>query len=308
MLTMQNKIYTILSGEIPANHFIRIGENRNISIYVGRDDIGRYSFDFRGRFKIMKTKSSDVINVSHFEYKDEVFLRFSLENYALLEYFCTFCQDLVSSTLVIHDDETAYQALRVRYFSWKQLFKPNRGNLSETEIMGLIGELLFLKNVMIPEKGVEKALESWTGPEKIHKDFSFDDEWYEVKTIGAGKDSVHISSIEQLDSSISGTLVVYTLEKMSTAYNGLKLNILVNELIESIGTIHQKDCFLAKLALFGFDFSPENDNYVYDLKSLNKYQVDGKGFPRVMRDSLPNAITKVQYDILLSNIEDFKVS
>lgn len=305
---MQNKIYTLLSVEFPASHFIRIGENRNINIYVGRDDFGRYSFDFRGRFKIMKTKSSEVISVSHVTYNDEVFLRFSLENPALLEYFCTFCQDLVSSTLVINDDETAYQALRVRYFSWKQLFKPNHGNLSEFEIMGLMGELLFLKDVMIPEKGVDKALESWTGPEKTHKDFSFDDEWYEVKTIGAGKESVHISSIEQLDSFVSGSLVVYALEKMSTTYNGLKLNTLVNEIIDSIGTTHQKDYFMAKLALYGFDFSPENDNYVYDLKSLNIYQVAGDDFPRVTSDSLPNAITKVQYDILLSNIEDFKVS
>lgn len=51
------------------------------------------------------------------------------------------------------------------------MFKPNHGNLSEIEIMGLIGELLFLKGVMIPDKGLDKALESWTGPEKTHKDF-----------------------------------------------------------------------------------------------------------------------------------------
>ena len=305
---MQNKVYTILSCEFSAGHFIRIGENRNINIYVGRDDFGRYSFDFRGRFKIMKTKSSEVISVSHVACNEEIFLRFSLENPALLEYFCAFCEDMMSSILVINDCETAYQALRTRYFSWKQLFKPNHGNLSEKEIMGLIGELLFLKNVMIPEKGIDKALESWTGPEKTHKDFSFDDEWYEVKTISAGKDSVHISSIEQLDSSVSGSLVVYILEKMSTTYNGIKLNNLVNEIIESINSIHHKDYFLAKLALHSFDFSPENDSYVYNLKSLNIYQVEGDDFPRVMSDSLPNAITKVQYDIILSNIENFRVS
>ena len=32
---MQTKIFTILSGDIPASHFIRIGNNRNINIYVG---------------------------------------------------------------------------------------------------------------------------------------------------------------------------------------------------------------------------------------------------------------------------------
>ena len=47
--------------------------------------------------------------------------------------------------------------------------------------MGIIGELLFLKDTMIPTFGVEKAIESWMGPEKTHKDFSFDDKWIEIK-------------------------------------------------------------------------------------------------------------------------------
>lgn len=305
---MKTKIFSILSNNFPASHFIRIGENRNINIYVGRDEFGRYSFDYRGRFKISKTKSSDVISVSHIKCDGEVFLRFSLENPALLEYFCAFCEDLMESTIVINDDETAYQALRIRYFSWKQLFKPNHGNLTEIEIMGLLGELLFLKEVMIPEKGFDKALESWTGPEKTHKDFSFDEEWYEIKTINAGKDSVHISSIEQLDSNVPGFLVVYSLEKMSPSYQGLKLNATVNEIIESIVATQQKDIFLAKLSLYGFDFSPENDNFVYDLKSVTMYKVDGEEFPRVIREKLPEAITKIQYDIILSNIDNYKVS
>lgn len=115
---MQTKIFTILSGDIPASHFIRIGNNRNINIYVGRDEYGRYSFDFRGSFKISKTKSSEIISVSHINCNNDIFLRFSLERPSLLEYFCTFCEDLMSSCAVINDDETAYHTLRTRYFSW----------------------------------------------------------------------------------------------------------------------------------------------------------------------------------------------
>lgn len=87
---MQTKIFTILSGDISASHFIRIGDNRNINIYVGRDEYGRYSFDFRGSFKISKTKSSEIISVSHINCNNDIFLRFSLERPSLLEYFCTF--------------------------------------------------------------------------------------------------------------------------------------------------------------------------------------------------------------------------
>ena len=87
---MQTKIFTILSGDIPVSHFIRIGSNRSINIYVGKDEYGRYSFDFRGVFKISKTKSSEIISVSHINCDNAIFLRFSLEKPSLLEYFCTF--------------------------------------------------------------------------------------------------------------------------------------------------------------------------------------------------------------------------
>lgn len=307
-LMMQIKIYTLLSGDFKASQFIRIGENHNISLYVGKDEQGRYAFDFRGRFKIARTKSSEVISVSHINSGDENFIRFSLEKPTLLEYFCTFCEDLVASTHVINDDETAYETLRARYFSWKQLFKPNHGNLSEIEVMGLIGELLFFRDKMIPIKGFNIALDSWMGPEKTHKDFSYENDWYEIKTINFGKESVHISSIEQLDGSNEGYLVIYSLERMSPSFNGIKLNSLVNELIANIKSPHNKEIFIAKLKLYGFDFSPENDNFVYDLKSVVSYKVDNTDFPRVTRESLPDPIIKVQYDIILTEIEKFKVS
>lgn len=78
---------------------------------------------------------------------------------------------------------------------------------------GLDRRAPFLKDYMIPDRGIDVALNSWMGPEKTHKDFSDQQDWFEVKTISFGKECVRISSIEQLDSDIDGTLVVYELEK-----------------------------------------------------------------------------------------------
>ena len=77
--------------------------------------------------------------------------------------------------------------------------------------------------------GLENALKSWSGQELTHKDFSYGDSWYEVKTIHRGIPAVKISSIEQLESSTDGELVVFFLEKMSAAYNGVNLNKLILE-------------------------------------------------------------------------------
>lgn len=270
--------------------------------------MGHFSLDFRGKFKVARMKSSEVISVNHLNSGDENFIRFSLENPALLDCFCTFCEDLIESTQVISDDETAYQTIRSRYFSWKQLFKPDHANMNEIEIMGLIGELLFLRDKMIPAKGVDAALDSWTGPEKTHKDFSYEDDWYEIKTINFGKESVHISSIEQLESCNGGYLIIYSLERMSPSFNGIKLNALVNDLITMMSPTQLKETFLAKLSLYGFDFSLKNDNYVYDLKSVSSYKVENDNFPRVTRATIPDSIIKVQYDIIISDLEQYKVS
>lgn len=300
-------IYRTFREDFPSRHFIRFGDNRHLSLYIGRDDDARYSFDFRGKYKPVRISRSDVILVEQYKVGDLLTLRFSLENNDLLEYFCTFCQDLLDSVKVTSDDETAYQTLRSRYYSWKQLFRPDNARLTEAEIMGLIGELLFLKDYMMIERGIDVALESWMGPEKTHKDFSDQQDWFEVKTINFGKDSVRISSIEQLDSDINGTLVVYELEKMSPSFEGIRLNQLVNSIIALLVNIHQREIFMAKLQLFGFDFSNENDNIIFALRNKYMYKVDNKHFPRLSRTLLPGAITQAQYDLLLTEIEPFKI-
>lgn len=302
-----NEIYKTFREEFPSRHFIRFGDNRHLSIYIGRDDDARYSFDFRGKYKPVRITSSDVIAVEQYKQGDLLTLRFSLENSDLLEYFCTFCQDLMDSVRVTSDDEAAYQTLRSRYYSWRQLFRPDNARMTEAEIMGLIGELLFLKDYMIPKRGIDVALESWMGPEKTHKDFSDQQDWFEIKTISFGKESVRISSVEQLDSDLDGTLVIYELEKMSPSFDGIKLNQLANNIIASLQSASQREVFIDKLQLFGFDFSNEYDNLVFDLRGEHKYNVDTNNFPRIHRDMLPDAIARVQYDLLLTEIEPFKL-
>ena len=303
-----NEIYKTLREEFPSRHFIRFGDNRHLSIYIGRDDDARYSFDFRGKYKPVRITSSDVIAVEQYKNGELLTLRFSLENNDLLEYFCTFCQDLMDSVRVTSDDEAAYHTLRSRYYSWRQLFRPDNAPMTEAEVMGLIGELLFLKDHMIPERGIDVALESWMGPEKTHKDFSDQQDWFEIKAINFGKESVRISSVEQLDSDTDGTLVIYELEKMSPSFDGLKLNQLANSIIASLQNATQREKFMDKLQLFGFDFSNEYDNLVYALRSEHTYKVDTNNFPRIHRAKLPDAITRVQFELLLTEIEPFKLN
>ena len=303
---MKNSIYRKFLEEITPGYFVRIGENRDVNIYIGRDEQANYAIDFRGVYKPVRIVGSNVIEVSQFAIEDTQFLRFSLLDSDLLECFSVFCEDLVSSTIGIKEDSTAYKQVQSRYMTWKRMFKPHKGGLSESEVMGLIGELLFFKDTVLPQYGIDAALDSWTGPERTHKDFSLNDVWYEIKTISAGKESVRISSLEQLDSDIRGYLVVYSLEKMSAEFNGIKLGELVTEILSEITIPIQRDLFFAKLELYGFDFSPEYVNYVYAVTGIVKYKVED-GFPRLVRRDIPLSVSHIQYDIALAEIEDYKV-
>ena len=288
---MNSKIYELFTRGFQSGHFTRIGGNDSLNLYIGKDDHARYCFEFRGHHTPSKVMGSDVISVSQTKSDDDICLRFALTDSDLLEHFCTFCQDLIVCT---------------RYASWKKLFKLSSKKLSEPEIMGLLGELLFLQDQMISIYGIDQALDSWMGPEKTHKDFSFADSWYEVKTVSAGKESVTISSIEQLDGDQIGFLAVYKLEKMSPSYNGIKLLGIISSILMKITTPVQKEVFMSKLEQYGFDFSPEYDNYVYTLSDFCIYGVK-EDFPRLQRTEIPLAICKAQYDIVLSDIAKYKI-
>lgn len=302
---MKNKIYEKITEEFEDSQFIRYGENKDLCFYLGRDQDGKYAFELVGGFNPVKIKGSGFIKVEQFRLDNDNFLRFVLDDKDLLEPFCTFCDDMLDATKTLCDADAAYQALKSRYYCWKMLFTPGKSAMTDLEVKGLIGELLFLKDSLIPKYGPEISLNSWTGPENTHKDFSYQNGWYEVKTINAGKEMVHISSIEQLESEIEGHLVVYQLEKMSPTYNGITLNELVDEIISILGAAYLRELFNDKLTMYKFNFGSEKGSDVYMCRGKTVYKVDNKDFPLIHRSLIPRSIAKVQYDILLSDISHF---
>ena len=301
---MMDNILTKFLAGFKNGYFIRVGSKKH-NVFIGKDDEGRYSFEYRGNFYPVKLIGSKPLVVNQYKNNDKTnTLRFSLEHNELIGCFSVFCEDLLEAIESELDNNSIYKTMSDRYQSWKKLFKPNRTMLSENEIMGLLGEILFLKDIAIPQWGVDDAIEGWTGLEKTHKDFSLGNRWYEIKSISAGKETVRISSIEQLDSDVDGILYVYSFEKMSPSFNGLKLNTIVRELISGLNLM-QKDSLLNKLESYGYNFDPSFDNYVYVVTNETPYVVGGN-FPRLKKSELPSSISKVQYDIVISKIIQFK--
>ena len=303
--TMDNILQKFIN-DFRTGFFVRVGSKEH-DLFIGKDDEGRYCFEYRGNFTPVKLVGSEFLAIN--QYKDTnstKILRISLAKDEVIGCFIAFCEDLTASVEGIVDDNVVYKTLIARFQSWRKLFKSDNSVLTENEIIGLMAELLFLKDWAIPHWGIDEALSSWTGPECTHKDFSKGNEWFEIKAISNGKETVRISSIEQLDSEDEGYLSVYSFEKMSPSFDGVNLNALVQEFMDILNTV-QKDCLLEKLSTIGFNFSPAYDGYVYDIKDQSFYKVT-EDFPRIRRASIPLSISKVAYDLILSEIQCFKVN
>ncbi len=277
-----------------------------LSIYIGLDEQSHYALEFRGEFTPTRIKSSHSIGVKQQKREDFSTIIFYLADPEMLDNFCVFCEDIINSTKSVSDCKSGYNVLINRFYSWKKMFQTQRSILTPYEIMGLIGELLFLKNFMFTTHSIDLSLQAWSGRDLTHKDFSLDNYWYEVKAMSVGKPSVKISSLEQLNSCNDGELAVYSMEQMSPAYDGVSLNKLATSIINTLKSDENKDSFIRTLIESGFSFDSVYDEFVYEVISLDRYIVDST-FPKLTKEDVSDAISKVQYEILISEIQTYKI-
>ena len=297
---IENKINLITQY----SQYIRVSDSHPLELYIGKNENGYPTLRYNGDFQPVKIVGNIILEIKQVKTANYISILFSYtakENFSL---FYNFCEDIINQTSDYSGND-GYIEIVNRYNQWKKMFYGNSKILSENEVIGLIGELLFLKDYCFPIYGISIGLNGWSGPEPTHKDFSYKNEWYEIKSINSFKNTVSISSIEQLDSLVEGKLVVYSFEKMSPSFNGISLNALVGMVSNMIQYETDKDIFFEKLKQVGYSYNEVYDNYVYNMVNVDKYVVNAE-FPKIKAEDLPNGIGKVQYEILLSLIEKFK--
>jgi hypothetical protein len=287
-------------------HFSRINTEHPLDIYIGVDEQCHYALEFRGQFIPQLVKSSNSIGIKQYQTPNFAGIIFSLNEQDMLDNFCVFCEDIINSTATTTEATNGYKLVINRFYAWKKMFQTKSKIMDESRIMGLIGELIFLRDYMIPKYGELMALRAWSGQELTHKDFSLDTIWYETKAVSTGKPTVKISSLEQLQSPNDGELVVFQLEKMSPAYAGINLNKLASEILKKLDSDEHKDIFINKLVDSGFSFEAIYNEFVYEVSAAERFLVNST-FPRLVTNDVNEAIVKVQYELLLSFIQEYKI-
>ncbi len=288
-------------------YFSRIDNVHILELHLGLDEKGRKAIELRYPFTPRKVTGTSAIEVNQYKKEKYNTIRFSLIDEEISGLFYKFCEDLIEQTKDLKEESAGYQAIINRFFQWKKMFVSSKNIfLTEPEIMGLIGEILFLRGNLAERIGLSNALLSWSGQELTHKDFSYENMWFEAKAVSRGAQSVRISSLEQLESDNDGELVVHSLEKMSTAYNGITLNKLILETRNMFTSNDDKDTFMSKIALQGYEYNNYYDDFVYEISNFKRYLVNSD-FPKLTSKLLPGAIRKAMYEISLVDIASFEI-
>ncbi len=239
-------------------------------------------------------------------------LIFELTDDVQVSLFRVLTQDFLDATadLVSGSSDLAAHRTMVRLEKWQSMLRRLRDNvLSRQSIIGLTGELLFLRDRLLPHLGVEQTLRAWRGPQQDEQDFAHGDYIFEVKTqLSTADQYLLISSEAQLDDS-SGRIVVYyqTLVSCHDDENGESLNQLVEDLRKTCRahSILAQDLLDAGLIAAGYLTRPDYDGERWKPVQTRIFEVIDD-FPRLTPASLPPGVSNVKYRIAVGTFDRFE--
>lgn len=289
--------------------FTLVDSTHPINIYIGKDDTYRSTLFILSPFKPLSLKSSTLIDANIGVRKDTLWgISLSLNDINFLDLFCHFCDDIIQSSRHITDVKKGILFICQRYEQWQKMLKMNAPEiLPKNSIKGILGELMFLKNILIPKYGQSIAIASWLGPEMLPQDFICDAKWFEIKSISSNSSSVTISSLEQLDVEFSGELLIVYLDSASNSFSEkLVINQYYNNLLSSINLDEDKISLTNKLLEIGFYPREEYNEYVFKFTKCVKYEVN-KHFPCLRKSEIPVTVISAKYEISLPSINKYQL-
>lgn len=302
------KIYEQLSVQTNGNQK-KIAVESSLEVFFGYSFGGNLRLSFLSTAVPPSVESTSIIKVVQGEENAEAYwTSFDLLNLDLKDAYLSFCENMIDSIVGIGDQLQALVILKRRFITWKKLFqRASETAISKEKLMGLFGELVVLKDIISPRYGINTAIQAWGGPESQSKDFTVDNTWFEVKTVGANADGIHISSLAQLSSDIPGTLVVIRAESVSSEFNehSFSLMDLIKDILLLVSDETVENVLINKIQSIGIDVFGEEIAIRFLVKSITQYTVSDD-FPRITEKNVPfSEITDVQYTISKASISRF---
>jgi hypothetical protein len=296
----------------------RVDPVHPLDLFWGHDSLGHYLFifEFSSEEVLPKIHLPDLVGIKSAFFSDSD--QHHVRRFILLlndkhnwEIFLSLCSDLVEATRYADTPLIAVQTIINRLEHWQEFLKNKRSEiLSEEEILGLIGELLFIKKYLIPVFGVDQSIKFWQGPEGLPQDFNVSNCAVEIKTrSGSTTPYIKISSVDQLCPQLPEMyLQVFTLGITILDDPGsINLPELIYQIRDALRTeaSGQTERFNDLLHSIGYFDSDRYLDFNYVLVDEKMFQVTD-GFPRVCSKDLHRGIKNLTYSISLLECASFE--
>ena len=293
---------TCRGGQILVDH-----ENPIKNMYLNINERGNRELLIPVSRPVKKFQSTEAIGVSNYKNQDTYFFAIELLTDALVKEYACLCFELIQSSKHCLTQTEAIKMLFATFQKWYSLMADVHLNiLPVREIRGLMGEIKFMIEEISSGRDEKELIDAWTVHKDASRDFIFDDTWHEIKTIQSSAECITISSIEQLDHDVDGSLIVYQLDQTSKAGDHTcTLNSIVAELRELLSMSAEAE-LNKKLLSKGYTYNEQYERHHFTFWKKSQYRVNDS-FPRISRNMLPNAINAAKYDLLLNEIEGWKV-
>jgi len=212
------------------------------------------------------------------------------------------CEDVINAVWGDHREPWAAVAAIIR--TWQSAWKPVRPEMDRTVQVGLLGELLVLRTVMIPSLG-PAAVDQWSGPETERHDFVGDRLRLEVKTTRKSRHEHEISRLDQLRVPEGCQLLVVSIQLEQSVGGSETLATNLDSIIDLLrGDPYALDSFMAKMAYMGWSEEMRDSGELlrFFVRSTFFYPVDEE-FPRLPDDfTPPSGVVSVKYTVDLANL------
>lgn len=288
-----------IDGEVIADMFL--GLNPELRRCVLIKIPANYTFDFQASIKQ---------NVSLELYPTTNFIVLTLLSDEFTDLFNDLVFSIYTRILTLSDAEEYVSEFIKTYYKWNDFFNSYLlPMLSEEAIMGIVGELIFLKELIgsAPSSKTNQILSSWRGPFDTGHDFILDNKNVEVKTKRSSSNNIRISSEYQLQPEQNKGLELAVISITLDISNGVSLKEILYEIKElTISRLGDYSILLQALSQKGltalnvsnFDHMKFRgiDMTIYDC--LNAY------FPKLIQSELSSSITGVAYNINTTGLKD----
>jgi len=287
-----------------------------LPVYWGKDNKGNclYIIELTGDHSAQFNRDTTPVHGVRVDLRQSTtsnsqHLVLTLEKQVDLDLFFGLCETLTGSLAPVTNPAAGLAVVLTHIKRWKAFLAGRRkGLLSPEETRGLFAELQFLRALYNGHLNEKSAVEAWCGAERAHQDFIFSNIAVEIKSLsGRERNTVRISSEDQLEGlSDNLFLVIYRLSEVPDSDYALSLNDAVSRIEGELTDETAIEGFTTKLASYGY--APLNDYDIpkFVVNSMHSYRV-ADTFPRLVRSSLPEGVTRLSYEIELEKIVSFQV-